>query len=251
MNLQALKTNTKPSTYFFTIGRKQLRSEILKEARNQLEQNLKYLKQIGFVSAAIDNGTINGRHFLFTCLLNPNAGLYPIYYDSRTEKHFSINDFIEYGNQLFDELKNYGVTLIAFVGDNLRSQVGGLAHWKSGSLQSQSEVPDIKSLLYVPCCCHVLNLVLIDLERESYQFSCLKYKLNELVVILRKTEVVKAVGHKIPDIPETRWVYIYVCWFVWLTKSLIYWHKIFYWPAKTYFFNLTIFYKLIFILLLI
>ena len=209
INMQSNRTNTKPISFNYAIGRKQLRSQIINESKIQEEANLRSLKQVGFVVAAIDNGTINGRHFLFVCLLNPCAGLYPIYYDSRTERNFFIEDFAQFGQNLYFDLKEKNILLVGFVGDNLPSQIGGLGHWKNGSIQSQSDTPDIRSLLYVPCCCHVLNLVIKDLERESVEFSCLKGELDSLSVLLRKKEVVKALKRKMPDIPETRWVYIY------------------------------------------
>ena len=209
IKMQSNCTNTKPLSFNYAIGRKQLRSHIINESKIQEETNLRSLKQIGFVVAAIDNGTINGRHFLFVCLLNPCAGLSPIYYDSRTDGNFYSEDFAQFGQQLYLDLKEKDILLVGFVGDNLPSQIGGLGHWKIGSIQSQSDTPDIRSLLYVPCCCHVLNLVIKDLERENVEFSCLKGELDSLSVLLRKKEVVKALKRKMPDIPETRWVYIY------------------------------------------
>ena len=165
IRLQAIRTKTDPYYYSFKIDRRLLRTSIIKKANEKEEEIFKKLKQIGFVSAALDNGTIGHRHLLFICLANPAAGLKPIYYSSETKKHYEIEDFCSFGIQLYKDLNVHGINLVGIVGDNLRPQIGGLAPWKEASFQSKSNDPNLKSIRYVPCCCHVLNLVIVDLKK--------------------------------------------------------------------------------------
>ena len=59
----------------FSISRHQLRQQILQLAEKKEAHNIKALKKVKFVVAAIDNGTIHHRHMMFVNIVNPCAGL--------------------------------------------------------------------------------------------------------------------------------------------------------------------------------
>jgi hypothetical protein len=117
-------------------------------------------------------------------------------------------------------LKAKNVTLSGIVGDNLRAQVAGLAHWMPDSFQNitADENPsEHKAVIYIPCCCHVLNLAFSDVIRNNEYFRKLTTEILAFSVILRKTELVRLFEARIPEVPTTRWIYLYDI-SKWLTK---------------------------------
>jgi hypothetical protein len=155
---------------------------------------------------------------VFVNLCNPNANLLPLYYRTETSDHFTSDDFRRFGNKIFDELATKQITLVGFVGDNLRAQISGLAPWSRNCMQNVASDQDPKraSVLYVPCCCHVLNLVLVDLHKNNQQYADAMKLLGRLSVFMRKSQVVNRIGKRMPDIPQTRWVYAFdaVTWII-------------------------------------
>ena len=141
------------------------------------------------MTAAIDNGIINHRHMIFVNMMNPNAGFEPCYLLSETTDYYRSQDFKMFGEILFRRLDHQGITLVGFVGDNLRAQISGLAHWSPHSMQQNSNDNQISAVLYVPCCCHTLNLALNDLKIHCPLYSSVMKVLDALTVFLRKPEI--------------------------------------------------------------
>jgi len=83
-------------------SRRQLRTEIISLSDIMLSQSMEQLKNTGLVTLAIDNGTIINRHILFITSTNPHAGLRPLFFDSRTTKHWRSDEFAEFGIQITD-----------------------------------------------------------------------------------------------------------------------------------------------------
>ena len=203
-----------------TFSRTKIRQHIIDMGNEERDSTLVRLKQVKFVSAAIDNGTIVHRKLMFVALQNPAAGLEPTYYKVFTTDAWNGEEFANFGQELFLELKEKEIILTVIVGDNLRSQVAGLAHWMPGAFQNTTNdeiLPEQKAVLYVPCCCHILNLGFMDTIRNDDFFRDVTEKMLDLAVILRKNDLVKFLGARIPEIPATRWVYLYNV-SKWLTK---------------------------------
>ena len=98
---------------------------------------------------------------MFITSTNPNAGLRPLFFDSRTTKYWNSAEFAEFGIQIADEFFQHGVQVSGIIGDNLRAQLAGLAHWKDNSFQNldNERITNIhRAIISVPCCCHTLNL---------------------------------------------------------------------------------------------
>jgi hypothetical protein len=203
-----------------TFSRTKIRQHIIEMGSDERTQTMLKAMNVKLVSAAIDNGTIVHRKLMFVALQNPLAGLDPTFYKLFTTEAWSASDFAEYGKQLFQELKDEGIVLTGIVGDNLRSQIAGLAHWMDDSFQNmpdESISPEQRAVLYVPCCCHVLNLGFMDTVRNDKFFGVVTKQMLDLSVILRKSELVRLLGARIPDVPATRWIYLYDI-SKWLTK---------------------------------
>ena len=121
-------------------------------------------------------------------------------------------------------LEEIGVTLVGIVGDNLRAQIKGLSHWSIQSFQNSialdaSKTPGKSAVLYVPCSCHTLNLVLSDLQSSNTEFDIAMKVLGALTVFLRKSEISNKIGRRAPEIPKTRWVYAYDA-ALWIKKNV-------------------------------
>jgi len=208
----------------FSISRYQLRNTIQKLATEREKDNINMLKKVKYVVAAVDHGTIHHRHMVFVNLLNPIANLQPCYLLTETSMHFHASAFAKFGLRILKMLEEIGVTLVGIVGDNLRAQIKGLSHWSLLSFQNaislQSEqVPGQSAVLYVPCSCHTLNLVLTDLQRSNNDFDITMKILGVLTVFLRKSEISNKIGRRAPEIPKTRWVYAYDAAF-WIMKHV-------------------------------
>jgi len=202
-------------------SRPQLRDTIIQLGSQREEENMNALRRIKFVTAALDNGTIHHRHMIFVNLLNPNAGLEPCYLLSETTDHFNTSNYKLFGEILFSRLAHQGITLVGFVGDNLRVQIRGLAHWSPVSMQRYAppDEPEKCAVLYVPCSCHVLNLALVDLRKHDHLYDLIMKTLDALIVFLRKSEITNQLGCRAPEIPKTRWVYAYDA-AMWITKHV-------------------------------
>jgi hypothetical protein len=186
-----------------------LRDAMINLAEEKKQNQFAKIREVHFVSAAIDNGTLGRRHFLFVSLLNPGAGLSPVFFETQTTPHWKASEFAEFGSQLNAKITSLGATLVSIVGDNYRPQVSGLGEWKPKSFQQQLTNAEDGPILYVKCNCHILNLSILDAIKENEQIAEAVDQLNVLVVLLRKNDVIAFVGSSPPTIPQTRWAYIY------------------------------------------
>jgi hypothetical protein len=198
-----------------------IRNAIIEQANHKKTENLKKLQSTNYLCVAIDNGTIVHRHLLFIALMNQSAGVLPTFYSADTTGNWTRDEFALFGIRFINELQSKNIIITSFVGDNLPAQIGGLGHWNNMAFQNLNleEITSIhKSVLYSPCSNHVLNLALKDLLQVNSLFDSTIDRLHRIIQVFHKSEMIKLLKSRIPDIPTTRWIYSYDALY-WIMKN--------------------------------
>jgi hypothetical protein len=193
------------------MSRPTTRNEIIQLSNTIENEMLQHIRSTHYVSAQIDNGTIVHRHLFFINLSNPNHGLRAIFHSAGTTPNWDGNDFCKFGEEFVSKLYSDEVVITAFIGDNMAAQLYGLAHWKLTAFQNKNPPLSTihRAVLFVPCSCHCLNLAIQDLMANNENIDITISRAQKLIKIFRKTEMINLFSARAPEIPESRWVYIF------------------------------------------
>ena len=119
---------------------------------------------------------------------------------------------------IIDNALKSGINISCFVGDRLPAQVKALNHLHAESIQNKLDDPQYKSVLFVPCTCHVFNRALLNAINQSESLKNTVKLLNSLEVLLRKPVIYSNIKKFMPSLIETRLVYIFDASF-WAVKN--------------------------------
>lgn len=159
-----------------------------------------------YASIGLDAGTYANQHFLETAIIDPYKQQ-SLLYETFPVGSLDLIGYRNFGEALCNKLSGHNISLLAFVGDNLRSQVAGLGHWKKNSLQQMNN--KFCSILFINCCCHSFNRSVVDVIEKNEQLKSYISKLNTIIVLLRKQETIGLIKLVAKSLIETRWVYIF------------------------------------------
>ena len=165
-------------------------------------------KYIGFASLAIDGGKVGNDSILNCIIINPLKTLKPLLFDG--VYHFT-GDSESYKNivsRIIEELGNIGIIITGIVTDNLRAQVIALDHRDERSIQRNSDIRALKTVLRIPCQCHVVSLAFNDLKSTIF-LDGVERTLQIVIKSFRSKKFKKWIGAICPKICPTRWTNIF------------------------------------------
>ena len=175
-----------------------LRSIILNKASKLVNLKLQKFVLWSYASIAIDGGNVNGTNYFDVYLCNPSENLKPLLIYSTTN-HDKFTETIK--NDIASALSFVrNVHVHAIVGDNFVPQVKACNEIISDALSNQ------KILFFVPCACHLLNLVLINTYKECNIYFSYVHTIRKIGKKYNKIERSLKIRHFCPEHIETRWV---------------------------------------------
>ena len=199
-----------PNTFFPGFSRNTARNKMIKYGMQNNEDHLKNFRIFSkFASFAVDAGTVYKHHMLEFLLCNPSSGYRPeqIYSTEFTES--TAENFVQSLEEAVKCSKKFNFNIVAIVADNVMYQRSPLAHWDANSYINRSEDPSISSLIYIPCCCHIINLCLTQMLKENKLFKNVAEASNLLATLSRKKKYLNYFNSTAPTIPVTRWLYLF------------------------------------------
>ena len=199
-----------PETFFEGFARNTVKQKILEQSKEKSQtRRLEMRKFSKYVSISCDAGTVEKHSLLEFLLCNPSSGLKPVLiYSTNFEDHSSANFFNEVSNAI-QKAKEEDFFVTAIVADNVSYQKSILAHWNPNSKINSSNDEMIRSLLYITCNCHNLDLVVTQMTNTNELFSNVTYCATLLADLSRKKEYFIYLKTMAPKIPATRWLYLY------------------------------------------
>jgi len=72
------------------------------------------------------------------------------------------------------------------------------------SFQNNSTELFLKSIIRIPCQCHVVSLALSDLKKTNF-LNGVEEKLRKIIHVFRKNKLKKWIGYSCPKLCPTRW----------------------------------------------
>ena len=199
-----------PETFFEGFSRNTVKQKIIEHSNAKCQIKRSEMRKCSkYVSISCDAGTIEKHALLEFLICNPSSGLKPVLlYSANFEDHSSDNFFKEMLNAL-QKAKEEDFCVTSIVADNVSYQKSILAHWNPNSKINQSTDTMVKSLLYITCNCHNLDLVVTQMTKTNSLFSNVSYCANLLADLSQKKDYSFYFKTVAPKIPATRWLYLY------------------------------------------
>jgi hypothetical protein len=193
-----------------------LRSEIVRIDADRLTQALDRFES-GYVHLSLDASTLHAKSILDFVLLRSTASD-PVtdflLFESVTVTEASRDFYSSETFAVLERLRGRDIQIRAIVGDGLAAQVGALSPESRSSIQNSeefiSQAPWIRNILYIHCCCHLLNLAVQDaLSISRFMSQCNAATLS-LAHVLRKKENCRRIGARCPTYSKTRWAHVFL-----------------------------------------
>ena len=199
-----------PPTFFRGFSRTTITKKLIEHGDEKALQSMIKLKNFSrYIALTVDAGTICKHNLLEFLATNPCSGQKPLLLYSCEFPDHHQDCFFQALVDAISIAHEHEFDVIAIVADNVSYQRSVLAHWKLDSLINQATDPKIKSLLYIPCNCHVLNLVLTQMLKENELFKNVAYCATLLADLSRKKRYSYLFVSSAPKIPCTRWLYLF------------------------------------------
>lgn len=139
-----------------------VRRMYLTEANNSFQNH--YIEFVPFklVSLAIDGGTVHNKYHFDVYICNPLERIPPLMVYS-TKDHMKSTETIS--KDILDAINSVReLTIVGIVGDNYKAQVKAVKEIITMQLQKSNYI------IWCPCSCHVINLILQDSYKKSRYF---------------------------------------------------------------------------------
>lgn len=199
-----------PNKIYKPPNRNKLRDKIISLSNSTLESQCQIASLAYYISVAIDGGTVAHNHFVDVMFNDTFRGTCSFLFDSYVMKTSNAEDYFKLGIKIIDEASLHKIKIISFVGDRLPSQVKGLDHLHPNSLQNTYyHTEKYRSVLFVPCICHVFNRSLVNSIKKSLNLQKGIEILNSLQVLLRKPVIYSIINKFVPSLVETRWGFLF------------------------------------------
>jgi hypothetical protein len=194
----------------------QLRSEILRIDGDRLTQALERFES-GYVHLSLDAATLHGNSILDFVLLRCTSSepiMDFLLFESVNVSEASLDFYFSSTSRVLEHLRCKHINVLAIVGDGLAAQVGALSPASPNSIQNSEELllqaPFLRNILYLHCCCHLLNLTIQDALKISRFMRHCNAATISLAHILRRKENSRRIGARCPTYSKTRWGHVFL-----------------------------------------
>ena len=170
----------------------------------------KHLKNFkGYSCLVCDGGKVGSDSLLNIVIINPHLDdSNAILFDSIYGFDGTCDSYIKVLSRSVLELSSIGITITGIVNDNLKPQIMATDPREPRSLQRCSEDTLFKTIIRVPCQCHVVSLAMKDLTNTCFLENVEK-NLSVVVREFRKRKFKKWICAVCPSLCPTRWTNLY------------------------------------------
>ena len=197
-------------TFYQGMSRNTVKSKIINNSLKAASDKRKLFRQFSkYIAISIDAGSLQTHNLLEFMIANPSSGLKPaLLYSTEFLSHSSDSFFNEL-QKAIEIAKNEKFTVTSVVADNVSYQKAVLAHWKPNSHINKSGDEMIKSLIYITCNSHNLDLVVTAMIKKNELFNKVTLCATLLADLSRRKTYSHYFAAAAPRIPSTRWLYLY------------------------------------------
>lgn len=200
-----------PQNLYQGMSREKLREQMIKISAEKSQDSIKELKSFSkFASLAVDAGLVKKHQLLEFKLVHPYSNIKTVLLLSTKfeEEHSADNFFIKL-KEAIDLAHQNKIHIVSVIADNVAYQRCALNHESFDSHINQSEDENIKSLIYMSCCCHNIDLIVTYMINEIDIFKNTTKCAVTLAGFSRKKAYSAYFKTKAPSIPATRWLYLF------------------------------------------
>lgn len=207
MEISKMYPNSNPDLNRYTVSLtpKKINTSMQLLSILEFEKRLKLFQNKIFINVLCDAGTVLGYKCIHAMLGHP--GINDVIPFEIFENHeFNGDDYSQFFNEVFDKAFQNKLFISSVIIDNLPSQMNGIYN-----LINSSENPMIKSIIVVPCLCHLTNLIFTTSIRRCANIKRIVTDIQSFVTQIRKPDAVNFLKLKCPKIIVTRWLYVVDC----------------------------------------
>ena len=171
-------------------------------ASKEKHDRLKLFARKKIVNVLTDAGTVLGLKCVHAMISHPGIddslpfAVYENY-------NFTQNDYSSFFSDIFDKILKNNLQIASVIIDQLPAQVNGITL----CINSSSNIL-IKSIIIVPCVCHLTSLMFSAAIRENALISDIIKEIESFTTKIRKKKIEKYIGSLCPKIIKTRWLYV-------------------------------------------
>lgn len=197
-------TNSIPdlTKYTYSLTEKRINPRMQLLSLQEKEKRFKKFKKKIFVNVLCDAGSVLGFKCVHAMIANPGIDD-AIPYEVYENHNFTSDDYYNFFNDVLNKVKIDGLCIAGIIIDNLPAQMLGITN-----LISRANDTFFKSIIIVPCLCHLSNLIFITSMRNCEVLKNIVLEIQKYVNQIRKPEVIKYLKLLCPKIVITRWLYI-------------------------------------------
>lgn len=202
---------TESDLWDFT-NRTSLRDEIIQRSQEHCRTELNNFRT-GITHLSIDSSTINRKSLVDIILICNfhNRPVKTLIYDNHELKSSNLTEYKRIALNTIAKLYAENIKVMSIVSDGFSSQRAAFDIKKTSSFQNEMLIGNnFRSIQYVYCRCHLLNLALKDLITKSHTIAQCHSALIEISNKLRKNEIRKKLGYQCPEPISTRFCYDYL-----------------------------------------
>ena len=188
--------------FLYPMNERNIRNSMYVVAIEDKTKRLEAFQKKRCANLLVDAGTVLGYKCVHAMLAHPgidDALPFEVY-----ENHnFTQLDYMSFYNDVIKKTQNNNVQVSSVIVDQLPAQIKGLNLFIESSNSTA-----IKSIIIVPCICHLTSLMLSTSIHTNARINEIVKEIEQFTVTIRKPSVVKYLGSKCPKIIPTRWLYI-------------------------------------------
>ena len=204
-----------PETFYPGISRNKAKALIISHANDKAKEARQNLRMFSRdVALTIDAGTIQQHGLLEFHMIHAASGQHPCLLASFPFIDHSAHNFFTLLREAITKATCEDFTIVAIVADNVSYQKKTLAHWNPESFINTIPSDDplaqqVRGLIYITCCCHDLDLVITHMIKNNHMFKKVTTAATLLAAMSRRHEYAHYFTSKAPNIPATRWLFLY------------------------------------------
>ena len=158
-----------------------------------------------YASFQIDAGQINRNSILVFILWAHQRRKRPMIFELFQNFIGNLNNYRECVKTAIEKAKEYNITIVGLVSDNLPVQIKAISHNSKKSIQNVYKESYLQSVVHFRCCNHLLALAFHDWLKINDPLTLYEKIIINIINVFKKKDLKKHFKKKIPQICVTRW----------------------------------------------
>ena len=171
-------------------------------ANLEKQKRLKSFKLKGIVNVQADAGTVLGFKCVHALISHPDIDD-ALPFDVYENHNFTQNDYFQFFEDIFNQIIKSNLQISSLIIDQLPAQINGAIQCVRNSTNVY-----IRSIIIVPCICHLTSLMLSSATHSSKLIRNIFLEVESFTTKIRKPKVSQYIGSLCPKTINTRWLFI-------------------------------------------